>query len=120
MSQPYRHTDPQALLDSIDGDAELFMQLSQTFIRNTPPALERLTLACRNGDWPAAARLAHSLKNTADIVGARFLSSHAKNLEVAAFAGGQSTQAEALLSSIAEALPPVYAELRAAMLSISP
>jgi HPt (histidine-containing phosphotransfer) domain-containing protein len=120
MLKTYQHIRPQALLDNIEGDVELFLQLSQTFMRNTPPTVTQLTTACRNGDLPAAVRLAHSLKNTADIIGAASLSALARNLEtMARETAGQPMQPESLLSAISEELVFVYAEVRAAMLSIS-
>ena len=57
------------------------VELIDLFLRDARPRLERMAAATQAGDWPALASSAHSLKGSANNLGARRLSSLCATLE---------------------------------------
>ena len=61
--------DHVAALERVDGDEELLLQIAEMFVQICPEWLENLQLHLNDRDQPAARRMAHSLKSSADNVG---------------------------------------------------
>ena len=84
--------DSQAGLQHANGKPELYRKLLQVFSASHGRDFESgMRDALRDGDWPAAVRLAHSLKTSARMVGANALADLAAELEEACRASQRDT-----------------------------
>jgi HPt (histidine-containing phosphotransfer) domain-containing protein len=77
----------QKALDRMDGDAELFRQVLDSFIDLAPKALENIGAALERGEAADVHRHLHSLAGSASIVGAELLAKLALALEKQALEG---------------------------------
>jgi len=87
------------LLESCDGDDELARDVLVDFLDTAPPLLARLAQAVAGGDAICARLEAHSLKGSAQTLGAGALAWVSLNMEEAA-KHGEMAQAPLLLSRI--------------------
>ena len=71
----------QKALDRMDGDADLFRQVLQSFIDLAPRVLEQVGAALEEGEAAAVHRHLHSLAGSASMVSAEVLAKLAKTLE---------------------------------------
>lgn len=110
-ANPYRCIDPNVLLQAVGDDAASFRQLSQTFLRITPPMLAKLEEALRAGNCDKAVLETHSLKSSASLVGAARLAGMFAELEGMARRGDVATAASALPAA-ADELAQVMLEVR--------
>jgi two-component system sensor histidine kinase/response regulator len=104
--------DPQAVLETLEGDREFFCQLAAVFLEDTRVRLAALRSSLSSSDAPAISRTAHALKGASGSFGARRLMDLCLKLEVAAN-HGQLGRGPALLAEmdveveqIAQALEP--------------
>ncbi len=88
-----------------------FVDLIETFIKDSLQRREALAQAERSGDREALRRAAHSFKGSSANIGARSLSDLCRQLEDALVAGGE-VDVPAYLSAIAAACDFVLTELR--------
>lgn len=111
--QQYQHIDPHVLLAAAAEDIEAFTDLSNTFLRIAPPMLARLQQGEAVGDHAVSMREAHSLKSTAELIGAARLARMAEDIESQARAGqGDIVRA---LDGLAHELACVMDEVRASI-----
>jgi PAS domain S-box-containing protein len=107
----------ESVLDSLaalqgEEDGDIVAELTEIFVKETEPRLERLEGAVAAGDADVLHRESHGLKGTAASIGARRLAQVAKVMEEGGRAG--STEgAEALLRDLREEYARVKAALRA-------
>ncbi len=73
--------DLESALDRIDGDRELYDEVVEVFIDDTPRQLTVLEEALGNGDKETVRRQAHSLKSAAANIGGEALRSASSELE---------------------------------------
>lgn len=85
------------LLESCDDDEELAREVVADFLATAPPVLDRLAQAVADGDAVHARLEAHSLKGSAQTLGAEALAGAGLDMEEAAKHGDLS-RAPALLS----------------------
>ncbi len=71
----------KSLLDLGDSDPTLFKELVETFLADSPPRLEAMSLAAKAAQAEALERAAHGLKSSAGNMGARILAELCKELE---------------------------------------
>jgi len=76
--------DEGEFLDRIEGDRELGQEIMQMFLGQCPGTLSDIGEALNSGDLDSLGRLAHSIKGTVGIFGARDSVSAALELETAA------------------------------------
>jgi HPt (histidine-containing phosphotransfer) domain-containing protein len=74
-------------------------ELIELFLRDARPRLDRMSAAARAGDWPGLGASAHSLKGSANNLGARRLSGLCATLEKQGKAN-DSAQASATLAEV--------------------
>ena len=96
----YRTIDPLVLLHAVGNDAGAFRELSQTFLRITPPMLARLEKALAARDSANVVLEAHTLKGTTALVGAACATRLAHEIE-ALSRGGDADGAARLLPALA-------------------
>jgi CheY-like chemotaxis protein len=120
---PAAPLDPAAdVLDRsiLDGLRELrepdqpdpLVELIDLFLRDARPRLERMAAAAQAGDWPALCSSAHSLKGSANNLGARRLSSLCATLEKQGKAN-DGPQASATLAEVQSEFEKVELALKA-------
>lgn len=88
--------DVTALVERCLGDAELAGELLDRFHGRLPGACEALERHLRDGDYPAAARVVHSLKGEAGSLAAEGLQAECAKLESALRDGKLSDPSAAL------------------------
>jgi HPt (histidine-containing phosphotransfer) domain-containing protein len=66
----YRHIDPSRLLATVGGDMAGYRELAGIYLATTPALHDQLQQALAAGDCPRAARICHTLKTSALLVGA--------------------------------------------------
>ena len=66
----YQHIDPSRLLATVGGDVAGYRELAGIYLATTPALHEQLQQALTAGDCPGAARMCHTLKTSALLVGA--------------------------------------------------
>ena len=102
---------PERLLESCEEDAELAREVVEDFLQSTPQILARLSQALADGD-PIQARLeAHSLKGSAQTLGAESLAWAARQMEEAA-KGGELSEAHPLWKQIENGFHDLELRLR--------
>ncbi len=69
------------LLEQFEGDRDLFARVARTFKENTPALVAMLGRALEARDWPAAARIAHTLAGSLGNIGAEEASILARQIE---------------------------------------
>lgn len=87
------------LLESCDDDDELAREVVADFLDTAPPLLARLVRAAEGGDAVRARLEAHSLKGSAQTLGAEALAGAGRDMEEAA-KDGELSQAPRLLARI--------------------
>jgi two-component system, sensor histidine kinase and response regulator len=87
--------DEGEFLDRIEGDRELGQEIMQMFLGQCPGTLSDIGEALNSGDLDSLGRLAHSIKGTVGIFGARDSVSAALELETAARDGDMGTARQA-------------------------
>jgi len=75
--------DQASLLKRVNGDVELFHEMIELFLEQTPQQLNALNTALQAEDFVAINHHAHSLKGSARTIGANALSEAAFQLEIA-------------------------------------
>ena len=93
LNDPYTQREvfqAARLLESCEDDAELAREVVEDFLHSTPQVLARLTQAITDGDAIQARLEAHSLKGSAQTLGAETLAWTGLQLEDAAKQGGLS------------------------------
>jgi two-component system, sensor histidine kinase and response regulator len=73
----------QEALDRMEGDKDLFGELIDIFLNDTPKYLESIRISLENGDFEGVKRAAHTLKGSASNIGAMNLCEYAFNTEIA-------------------------------------
>jgi len=86
--------DRHALLDRLDGDAELFEEIIRDYVRDVPKQLGLLTAALESGESELVARQAHTIKGASGNVGALALQEAALGVEMAGKRGDLAHAAE--------------------------
>jgi two-component system, sensor histidine kinase and response regulator len=81
-------------LDSTGGKARILNRVVESFLTNVPPEAVKLGEAVSNGQQEEAARLAHSLKGAAAVLGGSRVSHLALKLQLAAQQNGMSDAPE--------------------------
>ena len=104
--------DRQALLDRLDGDAELLNEILKVFLNDCPRQLEGLRNALAAGDAESIERFAHALKGAAGNVGAQRLQSLALEMENNGRKGSTASAAQLL-----DQMEQAFEELRNAVLT---
>lgn len=66
----FRHIDPATLLATVGGDPAGYRALAEVYLSSTPALHEQLQHALAGGDCARAARMCHSLKTSALLMGA--------------------------------------------------
>ncbi len=104
--------DEQTLanLDEL-GDRDFVAHVLRLYARQAPGALADLEAALGNGDAPAAARAAHSLKSMSANIGAARMKDTAGAIEASARAGAATGDAKALPALLAETLVALAARI---------
>jgi HPt (histidine-containing phosphotransfer) domain-containing protein len=74
--------DPAALLERVEGDAELLREIVDLFAADSPRLLEELRQASASGDADLLKRAAHTLKGAASNFGAVAVVDIARDLEM--------------------------------------
>lgn len=77
----YQHIDPSRLLATVGGDRAGYRELAHIYLATTPPQHAQLQQALAGGDCPGAARLCHTLKTSAMLMGAGELGDMLRTLE---------------------------------------
>ena len=77
-----------------EGGEQLVARLIETYLRETPPAIERLEAAMRSSDALGVARAAHGLKSSTLNVGANSLAATFKEIEMSARANALESCSE--------------------------
>ena len=90
-------------LENIGGDTVLYDRLASIYLRDVPVDVARLRRALADGDVPAVALVAHSLKGNSGVIGATSAAGLARALEMAGRAGRTDE-----LAGLAE---PLFVEL---------
>ncbi len=96
------------------GKADLFQRLVGIYLRETPPAMERLRAATDAADWPGTARVAHMLRSSTAMLGATSLAELFRDLEQS-ITDGQSDGVPDLVARIELEFGQVSAALELAM-----
>jgi PAS domain S-box-containing protein len=106
--------DVKAALDNLDGDADLFVRLLQTFAADKREACAEIDHALAAREWRTAERIAHGIKGIAGYLAADGLFAVAARLE-AAFEAADGETAQGLLAEFGARLAEVLsaAELMA-------
>ena len=84
-------------LDRMDGDAELFHQVLDSFVALAPRVLEKIGAAVEHGEAAEVHRHLHSLAGSASMVSAEVLAKLARELEQQALAGRTTGLARGLI-----------------------
>jgi HPt (histidine-containing phosphotransfer) domain-containing protein len=87
-------------------------ELVDLFLKDARPRLQKLAMALTAKDWAALASTAHTLKGSANNLGAKQLASLLANLEIHAKSGNVSDSANILLNVGSE-----FQEVEAALLA---
>jgi HPt (histidine-containing phosphotransfer) domain-containing protein len=95
------------------GKADLFQRLAGIYLRETPPAVERLRVATDASDWPGTARIAHMLRSSTAMLGATSLAELFRNLEQT-ISDGQTAGVPDLVARIEQEFKQVSAALELA------
>ncbi|WP_342152071.1 ATP-binding protein [Methylorubrum sp. SB2] len=95
------------------GDRDFVAHVLRLYARQAPGALADLEAALGNGDAPAAARAAHSLKSMSANIGAARMKDTAGGIEASARAGAATGDATALPALLAETLVALAARIGA-------
>ena len=103
--------DRKAALDSVGGDEELLQEISQLFLEHVPRWMQEAKAAYRAGDAPTLKRLTHTLKNSAENIGAKPVSHAAFQIERRA-GEGQLQGADELLADLDRHLADLLPEVR--------
>ena len=77
----------EAALERVDGDEELYQEIVEIFLEDTPIQLQKLDDAIKDGDITVAHRQAHSIKSSAANIGAEAMSAQSYTMEEAAGSG---------------------------------
>lgn len=94
--------DHELALSRVDGDVELMQQLSEMFVEMAPQSLAEISQAVAAADARSLRRFAHTLKSTADNLGAIRLTAAAYRLERLAIDNDLTVSHAALLEVEAE------------------
>jgi signal transduction histidine kinase/CheY-like chemotaxis protein/HPt (histidine-containing phosphotransfer) domain-containing protein len=97
-----------------NGKADLFQRLVGIYLRETPPAVERLRAASDTADWSGAARIAHMLRSSTAMLGATSLAEQFRDLEQAV-TDDRSERVPDLVSRIEQDFAEVSAALEQAL-----
>jgi HPt (histidine-containing phosphotransfer) domain-containing protein len=82
MTRPsLQHCKPESLLDTVDGDREIFLTLCQIFFRESRKKLGEMREAATKGKFRELGELSHSLKGTAGPLDAGALVALLQSLE---------------------------------------
>lgn len=73
--------NPRLALERMDGDPELLRQIAGLFQQYCEKWLDEIQRGIQNGDMPVVRRVSHTLKGSADNLGARRLVESAQSLE---------------------------------------
>jgi two-component system sensor histidine kinase/response regulator len=93
VASPAQDAPPQDVLDlasalaRVDGDTDLFREVTQLFLETAPASLDQLRTAVGAGDLDKTAQLAHTLKGAVSNFSARQAFEAASNLHAAATQG---------------------------------
>ncbi|GAC1601684.1 MAG: hypothetical protein NVS3B2_04770 [Ramlibacter sp.] len=105
----------QKALDRMDGDAELFHQVLDSFVVLAPKALDKLAQSLEGGEAKEVHRHLHSLAGSASMVSAEVLAALARKLEQEALegrTGGLGAGLAALRSALADFLQASAATIK--------
>ena len=81
--KPITVVDIDQAVYRLDGDEELYWELTELFIEDFPQKIEDINAAADAGAWPLVARLAHTIKGSAGAVGAIAIQEACKRIELA-------------------------------------
>ncbi len=73
--------DVDSALEDLDGDLELYAELLEVFLDDTPGIVRDMKTGLSNGENELVERSAHSLKSSSRLVGGKRLSNLAADLE---------------------------------------
>jgi PAS domain S-box-containing protein len=93
--------DRNALLASVDGDAELLQEFASLFMKNYPKLLSEISNSVMNSDAAAVARAAHSLKGAGGLLLNNIALRLVRQLESAG-EGGNMDEAKRILAELTE------------------
>jgi CheY-like chemotaxis protein len=112
VSSPEELLNWNEALDQVGGDTELLRELVGLFLETSPKELSELREAIARGDCQSLKRLAHTIKGTLGVVGARAARSVAQVLETKAQKGDLTSMDETCV-----ALEKAVERLRPALLA---
>jgi CheY-like chemotaxis protein/HPt (histidine-containing phosphotransfer) domain-containing protein len=98
-------------IDRLGGDEDLFLELCQIFLEESPKLLKELRTALNGGDAEAAMRAAHSLKGEVGYLSAPLAMSSARQLEEMARTGNLSGS-EKVLAVLEQELDALSEDMR--------
>ncbi|MES0883959.1 response regulator [Roseibium sp. SCP14] len=93
------------------GDSGLLQELAELFLEEYPQLLKEAAQACENGDAMELRRLAHTIKGSANVVGAIAAASTASRLEILA-ARSELAQASSVLLLLNDELERLHGPLQ--------
>ncbi len=79
--------DYQYALDELEGDEEIYQEVLEIYLEDTPDIIERILEAYSTGDCESLSMEAHSLKSSSRAIGGIQLSNIAAQLEADSGAG---------------------------------
>jgi two-component system sensor histidine kinase/response regulator len=106
--------DKKILLSRLDGDEEIFREIVQAFLEDTPLQMEKLKQALQEGNIVGVERQAHLLKGAAMNMGGKEMQTVAWEMEVVARDGDLSRA-----RSLVEKLDPAFERLKGALSNLS-
>jgi len=106
--------DKKILLSRLDGDEEIFREIVQAFLEDTPLQMEKLKQALQEGNIVGVERQAHLLKGAAMNMGGKEMQTVAWEMEVVARDGDLSRA-----RSLVEKLDPAFERLKGALSNLN-
>ncbi|MTI38590.1 PAS domain-containing hybrid sensor histidine kinase/response regulator [Fulvivirga lutimaris] len=115
LSQQTKLTNLDYLRSVCDGDLNFMNDMVQTFITNTPVAMNELQKASDKSDWEQVSKLAHKLKPSITFVGLEKAKSLVKKIEESAKEKTGTDQIPGKVNELSSLAQTALSELRVAM-----
>lgn len=110
--------DPSRWDDLADSLGESLAEIVESYLEDTPEKIIEMRECLGQDNYETVSRLAHSLKSSSGIFGARYMIALCLDLERAA--GLQETGCEAKIEAVQVAYNSLSAELQARMAAFNP
>lgn len=107
--------DPGRMQDLVDNLGDGLQDVIESYLEDTPMLIEEMREAVERGDWEDLSRIAHSLKSSSGIFGAKYMVELCRAIEAAARERAAPEERTAQVSRQLRELAEAYEKVRAVL-----